>query len=137
MIKAGGGAIVNIGSIAGIVVANSADYAASKAGVLMLTRVAAFDYGPDNIRVNTICPGATATPMAASQRHASSGISPSGDKNRLARMSVLGRFGLPEEIAKVALFLASDDSSYTTGSTYICDGGWTIISCEGTSRSPL
>jgi 3-oxoacyl-[acyl-carrier protein] reductase len=137
MIKEGGGAIVNIGSIAGIVVANSADYAASKAGVLMLTRVAAFDYGPDNIRVNTICPGATATPMAASQRHSAAAVSPSGDKKRLARMSVLGRFGTPEEIARVALFLCSDDSSYTTGSTYVCDGGWTIISCEGTSRSPL
>jgi NAD(P)-dependent dehydrogenase (short-subunit alcohol dehydrogenase family) len=137
MVEAGGGSIVNIASIAALVVANSADYAASKAGVLALTRVAAFDYGPSNVRVNAICPGATQTPMAERQRHARTAVSPSDDARRLGRMSVLGRFGWPEEIAKAALFLASDDSSYTTGSTFVVDGGWTIISCEGTSRSPL
>ena len=137
MIEAGGGTIVNIASIAALVVANSAEYAASKAGVLALTRVAAFDYGPNNIRVNAICPGATQTPMAASQQKTNSVPSPSRDPKRLGRMSVLGRFGLPEEIAKAALFLASDDSSYATGGTFVIDGGWTIISSEGTSRSPL
>jgi NAD(P)-dependent dehydrogenase (short-subunit alcohol dehydrogenase family) len=137
MIEAGGGSIVNIGSIAALVVCNSAEYAASKAGVLSLTRVAAFDYGPNNIRVNTICPGATQTPMAASQQKSSSAVSPSRDPKRLGRMTVLGRFGLPEEIAKAALFLASEDSSYATGATFVIDGGWTIISSEGTSRSPL
>jgi NAD(P)-dependent dehydrogenase (short-subunit alcohol dehydrogenase family) len=137
MIEAGGGSIVNIGSIAALVTAGSAEYSASKAGVLALTRVAAFDYGPNNIRVNSICPGATQTPMAASQQKSQGVVSPSTDPRRLGRMTVLGRFGLPEEIAKAALFLASDDSSYATGATFVIDGGWTIISSEGTSRSPL
>jgi 3-oxoacyl-[acyl-carrier protein] reductase len=137
MIEAGGGTVVNIASIAGLLVCNSAEYSASKAGVLALTRVAAFDYGPNNIRVNAICPGATQTPMAASQQKTQGAVSPSTDTRRLGRMSVLGRFGLPEEIAKAALFLASDDSSYATGATFVIDGGWTIISSEGTSRSPL
>jgi NAD(P)-dependent dehydrogenase (short-subunit alcohol dehydrogenase family) len=137
MIEAGGGSIVNIASIAGLVVCNSAEYSASKAGVLALTRVAAFDYGPNGIRVNAICPGATQTPMAASQQKTQGVGSPSNDPRRLGRMTVLGRFGRPEEIAKAALFLASDDSSYATGATFVIDGGWTVISSEGTSRSPL
>jgi 3-oxoacyl-[acyl-carrier protein] reductase len=137
MIEAGGGSIVNIGSIAAMVTCGSAEYSASKAGVLTLTRVAAFDYGPQNIRVNTICPGATQTPMAKRQQQTNTVPSPSTDAKRLARMTVLGRFGLPEEIAKAALFLASDDSSYATGATFVIDGGWMTISSEGNSRSPL
>jgi 3-oxoacyl-[acyl-carrier protein] reductase len=133
MIEAGGGTIVNTASIAAMVACNSAEYAASKAGVLALTRVAAQEYGPFNIRVNAICPGATATPMA--QRFAASNPSGSAaaDPKRLERMTVLGRFGVPDEMAKAALFLASDDSSYATGATFVIDGGWTILAREGSA----
>jgi 3-oxoacyl-[acyl-carrier protein] reductase len=140
MIEAGGGSIVNTASIAALVVAGSAEYSASKAGVLSLTRVAALEYGPHNIRVNAIAPGAMQTPMAsraAAAAAAKGQPAPSLDPKRIARMSVLGRFGTPEEVAKTALFLASDDSSYATGATFVIDGGWTIISSEGTSRSPI
>lgn len=141
MIEAGGGSIVNTASIAALIACNSAEYAASKAGVLSLTRVAALEYGPQNIRVNALCPGAIKTPMAArgaaSAAAAGSAASPSGDPKRLARMSVLGRFAEPEEVARAALFLASDESSYVTGSTFVIDGGWTILSVEGNSRSPI
>jgi 3-oxoacyl-[acyl-carrier protein] reductase len=134
MIKAGGGSIVNTASIAALVPCNSAEYAASKAGVLALTRVAAQEYGPFNIRVNAICPGATATPMARRFANANPAGSAASDPKRLERMSVLGRFGTPEEQAKAALFLASDDSSYATGATFVIDGGWTSISLEGSAR---
>jgi 3-oxoacyl-[acyl-carrier protein] reductase len=134
MIKAGGGSIVNTASIAALVPCNSAEYAASKAGVLALTRVAAQEYGPFNIRVNAICPGATATPMARRFAAANPAGGAASDPKRLQRMSVLGRFGTPEEQAKAALFLASDDSSYATGATFVIDGGWTSISLEGSAR---
>jgi NAD(P)-dependent dehydrogenase (short-subunit alcohol dehydrogenase family) len=137
MIEAGGGSIVNTASIAGMVVAGSAEYSAAKAGVLSLTRVAALEYGPHNIRVNAIAPGAMQTAMAARAAAMSGRVSASQDPKRVARMSVLGRFGTPEEVAKTALFLASDDSAYATGATFVIDGGWTIISVEGTSRSPI
>jgi NAD(P)-dependent dehydrogenase (short-subunit alcohol dehydrogenase family) len=131
MIEAGGGSIVNTASIAALVACNSAEYAASKAGVLALTRVAAQEYGPFNIRVNAICPGATATPMARSFAAANPAGSAASDPKRLERMTVLGRFAVPDEMAKTALFLASDDSSYATGATFVIDGGWTILSPEG------
>ena len=137
MIEAGGGTIVNTASIAAMIACGSAEYAASKAGVLGLTRVAALEYGPFNIRVNAICPGATATPMAKRAAAAHPTGAAASDPKRLARMGVLGRFAVPEEMAKAALFLASDDSSFTTGATFVIDGGWTIWSGEGSSRGSL
>ena len=137
MIEAGGGSIVNTASIAAFIACGSAEYAASKAGVLGLTRVAALEYGPFNIRVNAICPGATATPMAQRAAAAHPTGAAASDPKRLARMGVLGRFAVPEEMAKAALFLASDDSSFTTGATFVIDGGWTIWSGEGSSRGSL
>ena len=131
MIQQGGGSIVNTASIAALVACNSAEYAASKAGVLALTRVAAQEYGPFNIRVNAICPGATATPMARRFAAANPAGSAASDPKRLERMGVLGRFAVPEEMAKAALFLASDDASYATGATFVIDGGWTIMALEG------
>lgn len=122
MVKLGGGSIINQASIAGMVaVRGSAAYCASKAGVMALTRVAASEYGRYNIRVNCICPGAIETPMAQRIRH---GEEPR--PNALKRVSVFGRMGLPEEIAKVALFLASDDSSFATGAPFVIDAGWTV-----------
>ena len=137
MIEAGGGTIVNTASIAAMIACGSAEYAASKAGVLGLTRVAALEYGPHNIRVNAICPGATATPMAKRAAAAHPTGSAASDPKRLARMGVLGRFAVPDEMAKAALFLASDDSSFATGATFVIDGGWTIWSGEGSSRGSL
>jgi NAD(P)-dependent dehydrogenase (short-subunit alcohol dehydrogenase family) len=122
LIKAGGGSIINQASIAGLVaVRGGAGYCAAKAGVIALTRVAALEYGRYNIRVNAICPGAIETAMAQRVRK---GQPP--DPRAIQRISVLGRMGEPEEIAKVALFLASDDSSFATGAPFIIDGGWTV-----------
>lgn len=122
MIKNGGGSIINTASIAGLVgIKSAAAYCAAKAGVIALTRVAALEYGRYNIRVNAICPGAIDTPMV--QRVQGDGGLREGAINRI---SVLGRIGKPEEIAKTALFLASDDSSFATGAPFVIDGGWTI-----------
>jgi NAD(P)-dependent dehydrogenase (short-subunit alcohol dehydrogenase family) len=122
LIKAGGGSILNTASIAGLVgIRAAAGYCAAKAGVIALTRVAALEYGRYNIRVNAICPGAIDTPMVGR-------IQGEGGLNERAinRISVLGRIGKPSEIAKTALFLASDDSSFATGAPFVIDGGWTI-----------
>jgi 3-oxoacyl-[acyl-carrier protein] reductase len=122
LIKAGGGSIINQASIAGMVaVRGGAGYCASKAGVIALTRVAALEYGRFNIRVNAICPGAIETPMAQRIRQ---GAPP--NPNAIQRISVLGRMAEADEIAKVALFLASDDASFATGAPFVIDGGWTI-----------
>lgn len=122
MITNGGGAIVNTASIAGLVgLRNSSAYCAAKAGVIAITKVAALEHGRHNIRVNAICPGAIDTPMV-------SRIQGGGTMSERAinRISTLGRIGKPEEIAKMALFLASDDASFATGAPFIVDGGWTI-----------
>jgi 3-oxoacyl-[acyl-carrier protein] reductase len=122
MVKLGAGSVINQASIAGMVaIRGGAAYSASKAGVIALTRVAALEYGRYNIRVNCICPGAIETPMAERIRK---GEPPR--PNAVKRISVFNRMGLPEEIAKVALFLASDDSSFATGAPFVIDAGWTI-----------
>lgn len=119
MVKNGGGSIINTASIAGLVgLRGSAAYCAAKAGVIALTRVAALEYGRYNIRVNAICPGAIDTPMV--QRIGGVG------ERAINRVSTLGRIGKPEEIAQMALFLASDDASFATGASFIVDGGWTV-----------
>ncbi|MGH7931535.1 MAG: SDR family NAD(P)-dependent oxidoreductase [Candidatus Binataceae bacterium] len=122
MIKAGGGSIINQASIAGLVAVRAATaYCAAKAGVIAMTRVAALEYGRYNIRVNAICPGAIETPMAERIRK---GQRP--NPKAVQRISVLGRMAEANEIAKTALFLASDDSSFATGAPFIIDGGWTV-----------
>jgi len=122
MVKNGGGTIINTASIAGLVaVKGAAAYCASKAGVIALTRVAAMEYGRYNIRVNAICPGAIDTPMVARINEESGAPAESA-----GRTSFFRRIGKAEEIAKTALFLASDDSSFATGAPFIIDGGWTV-----------
>ncbi len=122
MIQRGGGVVINTASIAGLVAIRGAGaYCAAKAGVIALTRVAALEYGRYNIRVNCICPGAIDTPMV--QRiSGEGGMSPQA----VSRISVLGRIGRSDEIARTALFLASDDASFATGAPFIIDGGWTV-----------
>jgi len=117
LLKVGGGVIVFTASVQGIVaVANDAPYQAAKGGLLALTRSLAMDYSP-SIRVNSILPGPILTP-------AWNGVS-SEDIQKVAEETMLKRMGLPEEVAEVALFLASEASSYMTGSAVIVDGGWT------------
>ncbi|MBU6206105.1 MAG: SDR family oxidoreductase [Alphaproteobacteria bacterium] len=124
MIEAGGGSIVNTASIGAFVAASSAGYCASKAGVVGLTKAAAVELGRYNIRVNTLCPGATETPMARNQRAEMIAKGLPISNEIMDRLGVLGRMALPEEMAKMALFLASDDSSYATGADFINDAGW-------------
>jgi NAD(P)-dependent dehydrogenase (short-subunit alcohol dehydrogenase family) len=122
MMRQQGGSIINTASIAGLVaIKGSTAYAAAKAGVIAMTRVAALEYGRYNIRANAICPGAIETPMAERVR---GGVAP--NPAAIKRISLLERMAQPDEIAKVALFLASDDASFATGAPFIIDGGWTV-----------
>jgi len=126
LMKRGGGSIINTASVAGLVgIRGSAAYSAAKAGVIALTRVAALEYGRYNIRVNCICPGTIDTPMVRRIHGVGSGELPPRAVGPAA--AVLGRAAQPEEIARMALFLASDDSSFATGAPFIVDGGWTAI----------
>jgi NAD(P)-dependent dehydrogenase (short-subunit alcohol dehydrogenase family) len=120
MIRSKRGSIINMSSVSGIMGSqNLAAYCASKGGVLMLTRAMACDLGPYGIRVNCICPSHIITPMVEGF------ISelPKSNVESVARRYPLRRFGKPEEVAKVALFLASEDSSFMTGSALVVDGG--------------
>lgn len=119
MIRAGGGAIVNMASIAafkGWSVTGA--YGASKGGVLILTKDIAHAYARHNIRANAICPGDIDTPMTAP-------LADHPDWQAGIRATPLKRLGRPEEVANVALFLASDEASFVTGAAYIVDGGLT------------
>jgi glucose 1-dehydrogenase len=126
---AGGGAIVNVSSVHAVATsANIAAYAASKGGLLALTRAMAIEFAPDNIRVNAILPGAVDTPMlrAGLNRGHVSGSDIQTRLDNLARKTVNGRVGTPEEIAKAIYFLADNSqSSFMTGQAMIVDGGAT------------
>jgi 3-oxoacyl-[acyl-carrier protein] reductase len=120
MQRRGGGAVINLCSTSALqAMPNSIAYAALKAGVLGLTRAAAVELSPQRIRVNCIVPGMIGTPASVAQ------FDETTIKARHAQMP-LGRFGEPEEIAAVAAFLASADSSYIQGAALVADGGWTI-----------
>ncbi|GAA2220961.1 SDR family NAD(P)-dependent oxidoreductase [Streptomyces indiaensis] len=123
-----GGTIVNTASCTGLTgMAAVGSYAATKHAVVGLTRVAALELAGRGIRVNAVCPGAIDTPMANPAR-----LDPDADPeetakglDRLYRKLVpLGRVGRPEEVARLALFLTSEDSSYITGQPFVIDGGW-------------
>lgn len=126
---AGKGAIVNVSSVHAIATsANIAAYAASKGGMLALTRAMAIEFAPDNIRVNAILPGAVDTPMlraGLSRGHVGTGSLPERLEN-LANKTVIGRVGTPEEIAHAIYFLADEtQSSFMTGQALTVDGGAT------------
>jgi NAD(P)-dependent dehydrogenase (short-subunit alcohol dehydrogenase family) len=124
LIRQGGGAIVNTASQLGLVAAPSfAAYSASKGGAVNLTRAMALDLAKYNIRVNALCPGAVETPLLLRQFAGRSG--PQGTLEDLANLHALKRLAQPIEIAYPALFLASDESSFMTGSTLVVDGGYT------------
>jgi NAD(P)-dependent dehydrogenase (short-subunit alcohol dehydrogenase family) len=120
--RAGGGSVINVASfvaLVGCTVPQDA-YTASKGAVLALTKSLAVQFGRDHIRVNAICPGPILTPLLAD-------LFPTEEEKmkRLNRIP-LGRFGLPEDVANAALFLASDESSWMTGSEFVVDGGISI-----------
>lgn len=115
------GSIINIASTASFSAAGGGcAYTASKHAVLGLTRQLCFEYGPKGIRVNAICPGATATPMAIPQNKTET----SPDMEAAIAKVPARRWCQPEEIAKMAAFLASDEADYVHGSAYVIDGGW-------------
>jgi len=128
MIDAGGGSIINTASIGAFIAASSAGYCASKAGLVGLTKVAAVELARYGIRVNALCPGATETPMARHQRTQMQNAGMPTSASIIDRMGVMGRMGEPEEMANMALFLASDESSFATGASFINDGGWLAMS---------
>jgi NAD(P)-dependent dehydrogenase (short-subunit alcohol dehydrogenase family) len=126
MVAAGSGSIINQGSVAAVVgIANFASYCASKGAVVALTRSMSVDLAPRGVRVNVICPGTVYTPLMEPMLTARGG----GDMAAGLALTVakypIGRLGTPGEIAAVALFLASDDSSFLTGSVLTADGGMT------------
>ena len=121
MLASGGGSIVNVASFVALMGAATAQiaYTASKGGVLAMTREIAVEYGRQNIRANSLCPGPIATPMLEELM---------SDPARKARRLVhipMGRLGQADELAKAALFLASDESSFMTGAQLVVDGGIT------------
>jgi len=121
LLKTGGGSIINMSSIMGILPgAGMSSYGAAKSGVIQLTKIAAVEYAKQNIRVNCIAPGIIETPMVVRQFR----MMPR-TKVAMGQKIPIGRFGKPEEIAKAALFLASDDSSYITAHVLQVDGGLT------------
>lgn len=120
MLKNGGGVIINNASVAGIVGFQGIPaYCASKGGVIQLTKTAALEYAKQGIRANVICPGVISTPMVDRFIQTSAGI-----KEALEAQEPIGRFGRPEEVASLALFLACDDSTFCTGAPFVVDGGF-------------
>ena len=122
MVKQKSGAIINIASIAmgqvGVGFPALAHYCASKGGIVAMTETLALELAPYNIRVNAVSPGAIETPMVDSLK-----TDPKTLEGTLARI-LLHRMGRPEEVSNLVVFLASDDSSYITGSTVVIDGGY-------------
>ena len=127
MAKAGGGAVVNVASVQGLMSQpNVAAYAASKGAVIAMTRTMALDHAKDNIRANSLCPGSIDTPMLRGSAKLFSPDDPSAALNEWGGLHALGRIGTPDEMAQVALFLASDAASFMTGAAVVADGGLSI-----------
>jgi NAD(P)-dependent dehydrogenase (short-subunit alcohol dehydrogenase family) len=125
MVAAGGGSVITVGSqLAHAGGRENAAYIASKGAVISLTRTAALEHAADNVRVNVMSPGAIDTPLLAlgMARHAD----PEAARARSRGRHAMGRFGTAEEIAKGALYLACDDSTFVTGSELVMDGGWLV-----------
>jgi NAD(P)-dependent dehydrogenase (short-subunit alcohol dehydrogenase family) len=126
MVAAGSGSVINQGSVAALVgIANFASYCAAKGAVVALTRSMSVDLAPRGVRVNVICPGTVYTPLMEPMLRARGGGDMAAGLAMTTAKYPIGRLGTPEEIAAVALFLASDDSSFLTGSVITADGGMT------------
>jgi 2-keto-3-deoxy-L-fuconate dehydrogenase len=124
MLESGRGSIVNIASAAGVFKAapNRYVYGATKAAVAALTRAVATDFVAKGIRCNCICPGTIETPSML-DRAAAAGP---GGRDMFVSRQPMGRLGTAEEIASLAVYLASDESAFTTGVAHLIDGGWTL-----------
>ncbi len=124
MLEAGGGSIINMSSVASSIkgVANRFAYGATKAAVIGLTKATAADFVQQGIRCNAICPGTVETP-SLEERLKATGDYQKAREAFVARQP-MGRLGQPEEIAQLALYLASDESAFTTGTIQVIDGGW-------------
>jgi NAD(P)-dependent dehydrogenase (short-subunit alcohol dehydrogenase family) len=123
IVQAGGGSVILTASIGALVAhrAHNHAYVASKAAVLGLTRNLAVEYAPHGVRVNCLCPGQIRTPMMEPFT-----TDPARTRDIVA-LTPMGRFGDAREVAQVALFLASDESSFVTGAAIVVDGGWTAL----------
>jgi NAD(P)-dependent dehydrogenase (short-subunit alcohol dehydrogenase family) len=126
MREAGGGSIINVASTLGIVGArNRAAYASSKGAVVLLTKSMAIDHGHENVRVNAICPGFVETDLTAAV--ISQAPDPAAARRERTAAHPIGRLGRPEDIASLAVYLASDESSWVTGAVFPVDGGYLAV----------
>jgi NAD(P)-dependent dehydrogenase (short-subunit alcohol dehydrogenase family) len=126
MAKQNSGSIVNMSSIGGMIGepgSNELTYAATKGAIRGFSKQLAVDLAPYKIRVNCLAPGYTGTPALVEAFE--TGVNPAGSKEAHEQLHLLNRFAKPEEIANAALFLASDESSFVTGTTLVVDGGFT------------
>lgn len=121
MLEKGGGAIINVASPTGLTgcAPGFTAYSSSKGGVIALTRIMAIDYGRDNIRVNALMPGTTVTPLTAEV------LADEAFRADREELMPIGRLGQPEDVVGLAIFLASDESSFCIGGIYMADGGMT------------
>jgi NAD(P)-dependent dehydrogenase (short-subunit alcohol dehydrogenase family) len=118
MLRSGGGSVINVASIGGLVAQpNAVAYIASKGAAVMLTKAVALEYAAQGVRVNAICPGTIYTPMVQQ--------APESVVSRLRSLHPNGRLGRPEEVAAMAVRLASDESSFAVGASFVVDGGRT------------
>lgn len=126
MRNAGGGSIINIASVLGINGARvRACYAASKGAVVLLTKCMAIDHGVDKIRVNAICPGFVETELTAEVLR--SAPDPQAVRSQRVAVHPIGRLGQPDDVAGMAVYLASEDSAWVTGATLAVDGGYLAV----------
>ncbi len=126
MRKAGKGSIINVSSVIGLVGArNRLAYSASKGAVTLMTKSMALDHAAEQIRVNCICPGIVETELV--EKFISQAPDPEAVRKQRVALHPIGRFGQPEDIAPMAVYLASDESLWVTGAAFSVDGGFTAI----------
>jgi len=141
MIKAGSGSVVNISSLAGLRCnSNMPAFCATKGGLINLTQQVALDYGPFNIRCNVVCPGATRTSMFTENMQEFAQLMGTNVEDIFARFMKdvpLSRVARPDEMAGICAFLASDDSSFITGTVIPVDGGAAVVDVSGAVISSI